>query len=752
MRCRILPLLLLAALPAVAQPVRLENGIFRVTADRNILTYDRPFDIAPGTSITFRRRDAATFSVMSGPLVYEEDVGPLFHDFRSSDGAGWHFRPFRLGFDFPFFDLSLREIFLAAEHAIYGAAPREPQSSWLQYGLLDVYGLRTPLIAPLLHPPRGGQLPSRVYVRELVDRAVFTFRSGPAFLGEYDVQAVLKNDGTIVFSYKTLDRIDWGVVAVSSGREPSRTSRTLIASGTDPEGDVSGEASNELRNLADIVGYDVFRVADSDLLEFRIRVKHSFSGPAPFPMLFGLSTTPESVLDESAFRNMELLDIRFEPEGAVIPLMQYAAGGPVSVGLNIFVGAGAASDEASGNFVLEPGAKRLETDLSAFATPAEVSGPIIQAFMRPLLNERAVGQLISGTYALDEREVDQFAVYSTFQSEMTFGAAGSSSGGNPAVSGIAQWQSAAQRFTPSVMNLNEPLKSPNNTLGGALFILSHEFGHRWLDYTLIDESGTATNVLNPDGAHAAAYVHNPAAFKVASSFDTSAMGGGWFEDLGAGQFQVPIYSSAGYSWWELYLMGLASPDEVPPWFYVANVQPPVTGLAPGGGQRYSGMRKDVRVEQIISALGPRVPSFEQSQRTFRTLFAIVERADAPATSQQLAAVALYASEFPRRFSAMTGQRGRIATRLPERPSAAFNATVNGTLVNFTDTSDGDPVYWNWTFGDGGISTLPNPTHQYARAGNYEVTMTVRNSRGISSKTMSIAVTDSASPRRRGVRR
>jgi PKD repeat protein len=47
-------------------------------------------------------------------------------------------------------------------------------------------------------------------------------------------------------------------------------------------------------------------------------------------------------------------------------------------------------------------------------------------------------------------------------------------------------------------------------------------------------------------------------------------------------------------------------------------------------------------------------------------------------------------------------------------------------VDFTDTSTGDPITWDWEFGDGGISAVQNPTHLYEVVGNYTVNLTVCN--------------------------
>jgi gliding motility-associated-like protein len=57
----------------------------------------------------------------------------------------------------------------------------------------------------------------------------------------------------------------------------------------------------------------------------------------------------------------------------------------------------------------------------------------------------------------------------------------------------------------------------------------------------------------------------------------------------------------------------------------------------------------------------------------------------------------------------------------------FNVNCNNKfLVNFTDQSLG-ATSWSWTFGDGGTSTLQNPSHLYANPGLYNVKLVVANS-------------------------
>jgi PKD repeat protein len=48
-------------------------------------------------------------------------------------------------------------------------------------------------------------------------------------------------------------------------------------------------------------------------------------------------------------------------------------------------------------------------------------------------------------------------------------------------------------------------------------------------------------------------------------------------------------------------------------------------------------------------------------------------------------------------------------------------------VLFTDQSTGAITSWSWDFGDGGTSTVQNPSHMYTSAGTYTVSLTVSDS-------------------------
>lgn len=61
------------------------------------------------------------------------------------------------------------------------------------------------------------------------------------------------------------------------------------------------------------------------------------------------------------------------------------------------------------------------------------------------------------------------------------------------------------------------------------------------------------------------------------------------------------------------------------------------------------------------------------------------------------------------------------------------------VVNFTDLSTNVPTYWDWTFGDGGTSTLQNPVHVYTENGTYNVCLTSGNVAGADSECKTIVI-------------
>jgi hypothetical protein len=83
------------------------------------------------------------------------------------------------------------------------------------------------------------------------------------------------------------------------------------------------------------------------------------------------------------------------------------------------------------------------------------------------------------------------------------------------------------------------------------------------------------------------------------------------------------------------------------------------------------------------------------------------------------------------------------------PEADFHAsdttTCANTEISFFDDSTGTYDSWYWNFGDGSNSTVQNPSHTYASAGNYTVSLTISNSCGDDTETKIDYITVNAKP-------
>ena len=74
------------------------------------------------------------------------------------------------------------------------------------------------------------------------------------------------------------------------------------------------------------------------------------------------------------------------------------------------------------------------------------------------------------------------------------------------------------------------------------------------------------------------------------------------------------------------------------------------------------------------------------------------------------------------------------------PDAAFSYSGD-PIVAFTDLTLNDPTSWSWVFGDGGTSTLQNPTHTYLTEGTFTVCMTATNALGFEVYCLPVTITN-----------
>jgi gliding motility-associated-like protein len=90
----------------------------------------------------------------------------------------------------------------------------------------------------------------------------------------------------------------------------------------------------------------------------------------------------------------------------------------------------------------------------------------------------------------------------------------------------------------------------------------------------------------------------------------------------------------------------------------------------------------------------------------------------------------------------------VTITVQSAPPADFSISQGpfcvGTPVQFTNNTPA-PAGLSWDFGDGGGSTLSAPTHSYANAGNYDVTLTVTSSLNPCPSTLTLPVEVQVTP-------
>jgi hypothetical protein len=175
-------------------------------------------------------------------------------------------------------------------------------------------------------------------------------------------------------------------------------------------------------------------------------------------------------------------------------------------------------------------------------------------------------------------------------------------------------------------------RSPDSKLlpyNYAMSQIGHEMGHRWSAFVSAKVNGE-TFTLGP--VHWARGLQAPSPFPYQRPTEASAMGGGVWQDNFDGTFTqldddyyVP---ATGFSYLDLYLMGLISPAEVPDFFLLKNLAP--AGKDANGHPIFKADRTKVTIQDVIAVEGPRAPDVDHSQKKFNTgIVVVVEHGKTP---------------------------------------------------------------------------------------------------------------------------
>jgi hypothetical protein len=192
----------------------------------------------------------------------------------------------------------------------------------------------------------------------------------------------------------------------------------------------------------------------------------------------------------------------------------------------------------------------------------------------------------------------------------------------------------------------------------AISQIAHEMGHRWAAFVSAKVDGE-TIPLGP--THWARGLEARVAFPYQRPIEASIMGGGVWQDNFDGtytQLDDDYYVPAtGWSYLDLYLMGLISAAEVPDFFILRNLLP--AGKDANGHPIFKADRTKVTIQDVVAAEGQRVPAVDKSQRQFNTGMVIVVQHGAKPGSELIERANGIRKQWIDYFSVTTGRRASM---------------------------------------------------------------------------------------------
>ncbi len=188
--------------------------------------------------------------------------------------------------------------------------------------------------------------------------------------------------------------------------------------------------------------------------------------------------------------------------------------------------------------------------------------------------------------------------------------------------------------------------------------IGHELGHRWGADAVALVNGERIQ-MGP--THWATGLQAVVPFPFQRPYEASLMGGGVWQDNLDGTFTqldddyyVP---ATGYSYLDLYLMGMIGPEEVPDFFILRNLS--VTGTDANGHRIYRADRTKITIKDVIAAQGPREPDVDHAQKDFNTgMVVVVEHGGKPSKEliERTNGIRLAWMDF---WTTVTGHRSRM---------------------------------------------------------------------------------------------
>jgi Uma2 family endonuclease len=188
-------------------------------------------------------------------------------------------------------------------------------------------------------------------------------------------------------------------------------------------------------------------------------------------------------------------------------------------------------------------------------------------------------------------------------------------------------------------------------------LAAHEIAHRHLAYLHVATGSTSPEILGRQRAHWHAALDSEGS--LLEGYD-------WLEN-GAGRF-VTVGRSVRFSMLDLYGLGLAPAEEVPPFFFIEGARTSSGALIPAeaqlpNGTTAFGSRVDLSIDDVIRAIGPRSPTPPELRVVFALLVAPGEDAESETIAAMVEEIDALRLEIEARWSELTLGRGALCTKI-----------------------------------------------------------------------------------------
>ena len=579
-------------------------------------------------------------------LQFEANIGAYFDSYGGDAWSGSEFT-------FPFADTVWDRLYINHVGSITFEKKPSPGNGFASLEselpkLID-RGSSQPTISPLYFH----QWSTNTYVNEMPDRVVITWDGTWGWTGLFAIeadpqnsasvfQAVLHTDGTIDFNYKSLGT-EVGVVGVF----PYALAGISDFSGT------------LLENLEGTYRLDDYT---NEYHEGDITLQ---SGTLRWTNRAGVTweLDPAQLVSEGV---LETIDSPYESYDQEWEFFEFSMLSGVIIGFE-YLGEFYVrqSEEVAG--LREPG---KSVDFTA-DIDRELSGVFYEAFLYPASPD--LSSVACSVLPEVGDNYDFMVMYSQFRMDKVLAGSGMVVISN-SIEGIGLDQFSRSdsycsdgRLTSAIgraMYIDALQGTPagpngaNDNYNFAMSQLGHELGHNWIANVSAVVDGE-TLKLTDDGCncHWAQGLHAPVPHSWKEARQASAMGGGYWIDNNDGTFtqiaDAYFVPASGFSYLDLYLMGLIGPERVPDFFIIQDLLEIRTNE--DGYKVFSGERVDLTIDNIIASEGPRVPDWNVSQKAFETAFVYVLAPGEEADPEKLGRLGEIRDEFSAYWNSITGR-------------------------------------------------------------------------------------------------